>query len=301
MKRVTFIPGFEGMSGILAGRAGKLVYPSNDNKAFDAPNGRQYARNYGSRIVLARRKSDGLAYFACKTKSATLISAQSKTNMAILGSIKPIVSALKSMSSVWLSITRTYKALVAAGQERVAGLSLEQYVENGIRAMLKAKNSQWGDAYVSAGSTVSFLITSPYYLNGGQNRPQIKQYIWNKFFPYLATTSVRKQDVFGVIKIDGTEILVPYSAATGTSMPDWSVLLDDASFYKTSAYGTYTEQKGLTLQEVQDAKNGVKADPVQAPFFNDMRFYKPTSQTAEVADDVIVADTAYTTIRPESE
>lgn len=291
MKRVSFIPGFEGFSGILAGRAGKLVYPSNDNKAFDAPNGRQYARNYGSRIVLAQRAKDGAAFFMCKTKSATNISAQSKTNMAVLGSIQAILTAVKNMSTLYAAMRRVYNGHIAKADGVADGLTFEQYVNNGLYDMLKAKRAVWTDSVFLPGppaKTETFTMTSPYYLNSGENPVTIKQSVWNKFFPYLATDSDRRQDVLGSIKIDGTELYVPFTGASGTTMPQWAVL-GPAGSYLASNYMTYLTDKGLTIDEDHDY-----------PLFNAMRIYKPTSQTADEGSDVIDAGTSYTTIRPES-
>lgn len=288
MKRVLFIPGVEGMSGILGARAGKLVYAEHNNPAFDAPNGRQYARNYGHRIVLNQRVSDGAAFFSLKSKSATLISTATKTNMAILGSIKPIRVAIKAEGSLEATISQVYSYLKSVGAARVEGLSYEQYIETNLRAMLKAKNTAWGDAAPAISKT--FSVTNPYYLmGGGLNQVQIRQDIFDKFFQYLAFTSDRKQNVLGGIKIDGEPISIPFSGATGTTMPAWLGVVGTGGSYLSLNYQDYLTRKGLAV----DDDHGTVT-------FNGMSFYKPSSQTAEDGSNPIIANTAYTTIRPES-
>lgn len=288
MKRVLFIPGVEGMSGILGARAGKLVYAEHNNPAFDAPNGRQYARNYGHRIVLNQRVSDGAAFFSLKSKSATLISTATKTNMAILGSIKPIRVAIKANGSLEATINQVYSYLKSVSAPRVEGLSYEQYIETNLRAMLKAKNQSWGDAAPAISKT--FSVSNPYYLSGGGGTSVvIRQDIFDKFFQYLASTSVRKQNPVGSIKVDGTTIWMPYSGATGVTMPAWGNVIGEAGSYLSANYQAYLTRTGFTI----DDDHGLV-------LFNGMSFYKPTSQTAEELSDTIVAGTAYTTIHPES-
>lgn len=85
MKRIEFIAPVEAMRGNLSGNQ-TLVYPTADNKAFESPESqRNYARNYRPSFVGAKRASDGLKYFAVKTKSAVGMTAASKLAMAALG------------------------------------------------------------------------------------------------------------------------------------------------------------------------------------------------------------------------
>lgn len=84
MKKIEFIAPVASMRGNLSGGQ-KLQYAENNNPAFDAPTGRQYAKNYQPRFVGAKRSKDGMTYFATKTKAATLINADSLERMALLG------------------------------------------------------------------------------------------------------------------------------------------------------------------------------------------------------------------------
>ena len=83
MKRIEFIAPVEAMRGNLSGRQ-KLVYALNDNSAWEAPDGRQYARNYKPRFIGAKRAKDGATYFSTRTKHAINNSALSRTTQGAL-------------------------------------------------------------------------------------------------------------------------------------------------------------------------------------------------------------------------
>lgn len=94
MKRIEFIAPVESMRGNLGSKQ-DLRYAEDDNKAYEAPDGRQYARNYQTRYIGAKRASDGLKIFQVKTKAATNLSALTRKNMAVLGGTGAIVGAAK--------------------------------------------------------------------------------------------------------------------------------------------------------------------------------------------------------------
>ena len=116
MKRIEFIAPVEAMRGNLSGKQ-TLLYADNDNPAYDAPVGRQYARNYRPSFIGAKRASDGRKYFSVKTKSATLITAASKKRMAILGGAGAVYGAILANKT-----SATYIALVALFQKQNADL-----------------------------------------------------------------------------------------------------------------------------------------------------------------------------------
>lgn len=83
-KRVNFIAGIEAMRGNVSGKQ-KLLYPTNNNKAYDAPlDKRSYANNYRPSYVFARRAKDGLVYFSVKTKHAVKNTILTLKNMAAM-------------------------------------------------------------------------------------------------------------------------------------------------------------------------------------------------------------------------
>lgn len=92
-KRIEFIAPVESMRGSFSPKQ-RLLYAENNNPAFDAPVGRQYARNYQPTFIGAKRAASGLKYFACKTKSATLVTPASKLKMALTGGVGAIYAAI---------------------------------------------------------------------------------------------------------------------------------------------------------------------------------------------------------------
>ena len=92
-KRIEFTPGIEAMRGSFSPKQ-TLQYALHNNPAFEAPVGRQYARNYQANFVGAKRSATGLKYFFTKTKSATLVTPASKLRMAITGGVGAIYAAI---------------------------------------------------------------------------------------------------------------------------------------------------------------------------------------------------------------
>lgn len=94
MKRIEFIAPVESMRGNLSGNQ-VLEYPTENNAAFEAPNGLQYARNYQPRFIGAKRAKDGKKYFSVRTKSATRLNAKTREAMALTAGIAIVRSHLK--------------------------------------------------------------------------------------------------------------------------------------------------------------------------------------------------------------
>lgn len=108
-KRIEFIAPVEAMRGNLSGSQ-TLEYPLNDNPAYDAPAGKHYATNYQPRFIGAKRASDGLKYFAVKTRSAINKTAASTQAMAVLGAGGAIVGAIlaNKTSAMYIAIENLY-------------------------------------------------------------------------------------------------------------------------------------------------------------------------------------------------
>lgn len=93
-KRIEFIAPVEAMRGNLSGRQ-DLLYAENDNKAYYGPVGSvNYARNYTTRFIGAKRASDGRKYFSVKTKTANHLTPAAKYAMALLGGTGAIVASI---------------------------------------------------------------------------------------------------------------------------------------------------------------------------------------------------------------
>ena len=69
MRRIEFIAPVEALRGNLSGKQ-RLLYAENDNPAWEAPEGKHYARNYKPRYIGAKRSATGKTYFVTRTKHA---------------------------------------------------------------------------------------------------------------------------------------------------------------------------------------------------------------------------------------
>lgn len=160
MRRIEFIAPVEAMRGNLSGKQ-NLVYNDHDNKAFDAPLGRQYAKNYQPRFIGARRASDGRKYFAVKTKTATLISADTKTNMAILGVIGNIYANVISdpSSTAYLVLQAGYERFKAADST----LTFRAFLDEFLRSMLQLGRREASLTIVY--NSTMYHIANPFNVN----------------------------------------------------------------------------------------------------------------------------------------
>lgn len=191
MKRIEFIAPVEAMRGNLSGKQ-TLVYAENDNPAYDAPVGRQYARNYRPSFIGAKRASDGRKYFSVKTKSATLITAASKKRMAILGGAGAVYASILAHKS-----SATYIALVALFEKQNKDIR-----EKGMRKFfcdwafnalaVKAQYISIPDLSIPAGAPVE--VKNPWYDGTQTTGVEISNAILNKFFAQLAPNAIK----FGV-------------------------------------------------------------------------------------------------------
>lgn len=137
MKRIEFIAPVEAMRGNLSGNQ-NLLYAKNDNKAFEAPNGKQYARNYTPRFIGSKRASDNLKFFTVRTKNAVQLNTFTRSNMALLGASGALF-AYYSKPEGAVDLGKLSFILV---QKQNAGLvpastTLRQFVMGEIRAMLQ--------------------------------------------------------------------------------------------------------------------------------------------------------------------
>ena len=183
MKRIEFIAPVEAMRGNLSGKQ-TLVYADNDNPAYEAPVGRQYARNYRPSFIGAKRASDGRKYFSVKTKSATLITAASKKRMAILGAAGAVYGAILANKA-----SATYTALVALFQKQNADIRAKgmrkYFCDWAFNALAtKSQNISIPDLSIPAGAPVE--VKNPWF-NGEQTTGvEVSNEVLIKFWGILA-------------------------------------------------------------------------------------------------------------------
>ena len=188
-KKVRFIAPVEVMQGNLSGKQ-DLKYPSNDNKAYEAPAGVNYARNYTTRYIGAYRAKDGLKYFAVKQRSAIKISASSKLNMALLGATASIIAVLKKDTTFMGKMGASLVAAKAQGYMPESA-TVEDYMRSRIRTALASKVQYiaWGQS--GAGTPV---CTNPFvYVSGASQDVKVVELsakILREFWGVLATSPV---------------------------------------------------------------------------------------------------------------
>lgn len=224
MKRIEFIAPVEAMRGNLSGKQ-TLVYAENDNPAYDAPVGRQYARNYRPSFIGAKRASDGRKYFSVKTKSATLITTASKKRMAILGAAGAVYGAILANKA-----SATYIALVALFQKQNADLrakGMRKYFCDWAFNSLATKSQfiSIPDLSIPAGAPVT--MNNPWFSGIQTSGIEVSNEVLVKFW--------------GILSPGGVYVTINGEKVASTEDDTWEEMTTKASW---SGVELTTEQKG---------------------------------------------------------
>lgn len=227
MRKIEFIAPVEAMRGKLSGDDPKLQYAENNNPAFEAPDGRQYAKNYQPKYIGAKRSSDGLKYFSVKTKSATLIDTASKRRMALLGAAGACVGyILKPGNMSVVNVLAPLKAHYehAKSAEGFTG-SLRKYIFETVYAALQAGTDfEWPAIRLSPQTTIPAVKLYSRW-SGTEVEPGDTGYIVNvsdhilvKFWTVLTGGVIFKVEIShyddGNLIIDAVKVGVALSGAT---------------------------------------------------------------------------------------
>lgn len=184
MKRIEFISPVEAVRGNMSGRQ-LLKYADNDNPAWNAPEGTNYARNYQPRFVGAKVSKTGRKYFAVRTKSATKISAKTKQAMALLGGSAALYAAALQNLAIYSSMVAYYTEQVAESSRDI--YTLRMFWMERFRAMLSAKTIQYSFTTKNGHQTI---INNPWVDGGAGVDLDIKNETIVKFFMQLANDAV---------------------------------------------------------------------------------------------------------------
>lgn len=213
MKRIEFIAPVASMRGNLGSKQ-TLQYAENNNPAFDAPTGRQYAKNYEPRFIGAKRSKDGLNYFSVKTKTATLIDSASLLRMALLGAAAAWYNtALKSvelntaMQLFWRSVKHSYPTY------NFRKLMMEMF-----RKCLQAHEENV--AFTVSGSTT--LAANPWYVGATGVAVPIPQDVLVKFWIQLGTDA--NDHTPGYFYVAGRKGIMLETYDFSTSISDYPML-----------------------------------------------------------------------------
>lgn len=209
-RKVFMIAPFEALTGNLSGDQ-DLQYAENNNPAYEAPNGTQYARNYKTRYVGARRGKDGLVYFQVKQSTATVLTASSRRTMAVVGVTAAIRSALvRNQPTLWGTINDAFAYLKAGGRLPEGQDTFNKWFSANIRQMLVYKRATWSFSYVP----LAFTIHNPYDLSSSEAL-RIKDSTWIKFANWFAFSNVAINMAY--ITIDGMKLFCAGDSADSLS------------------------------------------------------------------------------------
>ena len=271
-KRVFMIAPFEAMSGNLSGDQ-NLQYAENNNPAYEAPNGTQYARNYRTRYVGARRGRDGLVYFQVKQTTATVLTPSTRRTMAILGVTAAIRSALQASGRL-NNLKIEFDQLKQDGRLPEGQDTFNKWFSANIKAMLVYKRAEWRFTLPGVGIV---SIHNPYHLSSAEAL-SIKQSTWVKFANIFAFSNSASETglVNFYFSIDGKQIFV---RGAGDGIPFDGLPLNSANSNYAANFS------GLTM-------NGETA-----VLYQDLPVYTPAG-AAVLPADAVIADTKYTTADP---
>lgn len=218
MKRTTFIAPVESMRGNLSGKQ-DLRYANENNKAFGAPDGRQYARNYRASYIAARRAKDGLTYFAVKTKSASLINDASKERMALLGATGAVIGSIlrQKKGSFFTNLLKIYGALQIQGVVAM-DTSFRKWLFDNLYVMFQTRAAQFNLTARVGNTTITESIKNIYVATGQQTEgAEISNDVLVKFWSIL-TKYISGEAFNKSYAIKGTQLIL--LAKDGDSFSD---------------------------------------------------------------------------------
>lgn len=183
MKRIEFIAPVEAMRGNLSGSQ-KLVYAKKNNPAWDAPEGKSFARNYKPRFIGAKRAATGATIFATKVRSAINNSTKVKVAQAVLGSMPMLLNGVETN----LSLNGNLYACYNASKQKAQGYSLRKYFIEKVQSQLSRGAATISIVERSGHTTVTCSFANPYIKPGISAADTIgfDSEILDKFFDQLS-------------------------------------------------------------------------------------------------------------------
>lgn len=134
-KKIVYLAPVDSMSGNLSGRQ-TLKYAKNNNPAWDAPEGQQYAKNYKPRFVASVRAKDGLQTFSTKTKSAVRLDQASRRRMAAMAFSQAFLDHSAERNAWPLMVITNVQQIYNAARQRDASLTWRKFFSKPIYEML---------------------------------------------------------------------------------------------------------------------------------------------------------------------
>ncbi|MBO5706941.1 MAG: hypothetical protein J6S05_08110 [Bacteroidaceae bacterium] len=275
MKKIEVAYPFEAARGALGGRQ-KLLYNDRNNPAFDAPIGRQYAKNYRTQMVAAKRASDGLNYFMIKKKSATLITVASLKRMAVLGgtgSMIGIILTSISLGGVRDKLEQSWQWEMENVPSQ-AGKTFRKFLTDKLYQMLDVKNA--AAEFYTAGPV--YQVLNPWFIQAGPDPSDTDIIVINvpsdilvKFWQQLGTNSNGDTPIY--FAVDGAKGI----AVSGMKFEDLIAV--------STPYETRFNNLGLTIV----------GDGVGDSYVKKGNSWLKLNTNYIIDTDVIGADTKYVT------
>lgn len=272
MKRIEFVAPVEAMRGNLSGNQ-TLLYAENDNPAYEAPNGQQYAKNYATRYIGAKRAANGLKYFAVKQKSSTTLNGLTRNQMGLIGVTAAIRSALMA-TATWSSITNAFNFIKEQGLLPTGQETFNKWFNANVQQMLRYKRATWSFTQAS----ISFEVHNPYDLTSA-SALRIKKVIWVKFAPLFSFGGTYNAGFN--FKVDG---VIFYAPADGGSSISFRDLVTGETLTNPNFIAS---RSGLTI-----------ADSGEAFTLHYLEQIVYNNNVAVLAENEVQADAKYTTAPP---
>lgn len=189
---------FDVMTGNVSGKQ-RLKYATHNNPAWDAPNGKQYARNYRPSYIVSENQKTGTVHFALKKRSAVNMSVQSRHAMALLAAAHGIYSAVSQNLSLVASLLACYNASAAKAE----GKSINTYVFEKVYPQMQRNSKQLGMYERKDGQTISCIFENPFCdpLQSGMLRVIAADYSTDTILKFWDQLAVRG----GKIEVEGLE------------------------------------------------------------------------------------------------
>lgn len=179
-KRVLMIAPFEALRGNVSGKQ-KLVYAENDNPAYEAPDGVNYARNYKPRYVVSMNAKTGNVHFGLKRKHASVNNELTRRTMGALGASQDLYrKAVKD-----LSVIGQLLACYNASSEKASGESLFKYFTKVADSAFRRKLATISFFEMDGNTTHSCAIDNPFIQGVAGHQVEMTPAIVQKFFTSL--------------------------------------------------------------------------------------------------------------------
>lgn len=191
-KRIEFIAPVEAMRGNLSGNQ-DLLYPSENNKAFESPVGsRNYANNYQPRFIGAKRAANNHKYFQIRTKSAIGMSTKSKMAMALLGGTGAMRAAIIKKTDVYENgVIPAYESQKQYGVIPRT-MTLAKFIFETVYEALKAKENMIRFKIYNEDGYTTIFVRNPWCFTGttGGSIVEVGAAVLVKFWKQLATNPI---------------------------------------------------------------------------------------------------------------